>query len=158
MYPQPPCLGFSWNSQMSKHVYIYCKLKYVAIYLKLLTTFMILRSFETLLFYIVFQVLNVLIKICKLQPPNLVFLFVFISFYVNRYHFSKIFRTSFKNIWKRYFCIFVTKFPFLTDLFTPPPLPDPLNSHHLVSTTKQEVCNEHSISQRWHLGCQNFEF
>ena len=78
---------------------------------------MILRSFETLLFYIVFQVLNVLIKICKLQPPNLLFLFVFISFYVNRYHFSKIFRTSFKNIWKRYFCIFVTNFPFLTDLF-----------------------------------------
>ena len=41
---------------------------------------MILRSFETLLFYIVFQVLNVLIKVCKLQPPNLVFLFVLLAF------------------------------------------------------------------------------
>ena len=53
---------------------------------------------NTYLFYIVtFQVLKVLLmKICKIQPPDI---FVFIS----RYHFSKIFRTSFNNIWKKYF-------------------------------------------------------
>ena len=36
--------------------------------------------------YIVFQVLNVhLIKIYKIKPPDLSFLVVFISFYINRY-------------------------------------------------------------------------
>ena len=54
------------------------------------------------LFYIAFQVLKVLlIKIFKIyiQPSDLLFLFGFIS----RYHFSQIFRTSFNNIWKKYF-------------------------------------------------------
>ena len=37
-------------------------------------------------FYIVFQVLNIhLIKICKIEPPDLLFLAVFISFYISRY-------------------------------------------------------------------------
>ena len=70
-------------------------------------------------FYNVFQVLKVLlIKICKIQPPDFYFLLlvVFISFCINRYHFSKIFRTSFNIIWKK---IFVTNFPFLTDSLTP---------------------------------------
>ena len=47
----------------------------------------------TKLFYIVFQVLKVLlIKICKIQSLDLLFLVVFISFYISRYHFSQVFR------------------------------------------------------------------
>ena len=53
----------------------------------------------TKIFYIVFQVLKVLlIKICKIQSLDLLFLVVFISFYISRYHFSQVFRTSFKII------------------------------------------------------------
>ena len=54
-------------------------------------------------FYTEFQVLKViLVKTWKIQPPDLLFLVVFIrrSFYISRYHFSKIFRTSFNIIWK----------------------------------------------------------
>ena len=55
-------------------------------------------------FYIVFQVLKVLlIKICKIQPLDLLFLVAFISFYISRYHFSQVFRTSFNIIWKKDF-------------------------------------------------------
>ena len=51
-------------------------------------------------FYIVSQVLKVLlIKICKIQSLDLLFLFVFISFYISWYHFSQVFRTSFNNIY-----------------------------------------------------------
>ena len=65
------------------------------------------------LFYIVFQVLKVLlIKICKIPAPDLLFLFVFISFYISRYRFSQIFRTWFDNIWKKCFHL---KFSFSTD-------------------------------------------
>ena len=71
----------------------------------------------TKIFYIVFQVLKVLlIKICKIQSLDLLFLVVFISFYISRYHFSQVFRTSFNIIWKK---IFVTNFPFLTDSLNP---------------------------------------
>ena len=53
----------------------------------------------TKIFYIVFQVLKVLlIKICKIQSLDLLFLVVFISFYISRYHFSKVFRSSFQII------------------------------------------------------------
>ena len=70
-------------------------------------------------FYIVFQVLKVcLIKVCKIQPPDLLFLVVFISFYISRYHFSQIFKTSLNIIWKK---VSVTNFPFLTDPLKPPP-------------------------------------
>ena len=73
----------------------------------------------TKFFYIVFQILKVLlIKICKIQPLDLLFLVVFISFYIIRYHFSQVFRTSFNIIWKK---DFFTNFPFLTDSLTPPP-------------------------------------
>ena len=52
----------------------------------------------TKIFYIVFQVLKVLlIKICKIQSLDLLFLVVFISFYISRY-FSQVFRTSFNII------------------------------------------------------------
>ena len=48
---------------------------------------------STHLFYNVFQVFKVLlIKICKIQPADLLFLFVFISFYISMYHFSQISR------------------------------------------------------------------
>ena len=53
----------------------------------------------TKIFYIVFQVLKVLlIKICKIQSLDLLFLVVFISFYISRYLFSQVFRTSFNII------------------------------------------------------------
>ena len=56
-------------------------------------------------FYIILQVLTVLlIKFCKTQPPDLVFLAVFISL-------------SFNIIWKKDFC---HKFYLLTDSLKPP--------------------------------------
>ena len=50
-------------------------------------------------FYILFQVLRLIpIKICKIQPLDILFLvvfIVFISFDISRYHFSQTFKTSF---------------------------------------------------------------
>ena len=58
----------------------------------------------TKIFYIVFQVLKVLlIKICKIQSLDLLFLVIFVRFYINRYHFSQVSRTSFNIIWKKDF-------------------------------------------------------
>ena len=56
-------------------------------------------------FYIVSQVLKVLlIKICKIESLDLLFLVVFISFYISWYHFSEVFRTySRLYIWKKDF-------------------------------------------------------
>ena len=90
---------------------------------------------NTYVFYIVFKVLKLLlIKICKIQPPYLLFLFVFIGFYISiRYHFSKNFRTSFKNIWKKN--IFITTFPLLTDSLRPPSA-HPFNGQNPLSVTK----------------------
>ena len=54
---------------------------------------------NTCLLYIVFQVSKVLLlKMCKIQPPNLLYLVVFISFNIRRHHFLQIFRTSFNNV------------------------------------------------------------
>ena len=73
---------------------------------------------NTCSFYIVFQVLKVfLIKICKIQPLDLLFLVAFISFYISRYHFSQLHSTLSEKK------IFVTNFPFLTDS---PKVPTPL--------------------------------
>ena len=69
-------------------------------------------EFFTLL-ELVFQVFKVrLIKIFKIEPPDLLFLVVFISFYISRYHFSQFFRTSFRIIRKK---DFRHEFSFLTD-------------------------------------------
>ena len=62
---------------------------------------------NTCLFYTVFQVLEVLlIKICKIQALGLLFLFfnVFMSFYIGRYHFSQILKTSFSIICRKDSC------------------------------------------------------
>ena len=57
--------------------------------------------------------------ICKIiQPLDLLFLVVFISFYVSRYHFSQIFKTSFSIIWKK---DFRHEFPFFYRFTQPPP-------------------------------------
>ena len=60
-------------------------------------------------FYIVFQVLKVLlIKVCEIQPLDLLFFAAFISFYTSpdiRYQKKK---------------IFITNFPFLMDSLKPP--------------------------------------
>ena len=81
----------------------------------------------TKIVYIVFQVLKVLlVKICKIQSLDLLFL-VFISFYISRYHFSQVFRTSFNIIWKK---DFRRKFSFFNGFTeTPiPPIPTPLTA------------------------------
>ena len=68
-------------------------------------------------FYIVFQVLKVrLINICMIEPPDLLFLVVFIRFYISRYYFSQIFRTSVSIIFKKIFFF---------NGFTQPPSPHP---------------------------------
>ena len=61
---------------------------------------------NTCLFYNVFQVLNIhLIKISKTEPPDLLFFVVFINFYISRYYFSQIFRTSFNYYYlEKRFC------------------------------------------------------
>ena len=86
---------------------------------------------NTLLFYIVFQVLKVLlIKICKMSHQIIYFLLFYTSFYINRHHFSQIFRTSLNIICKN---IFVRNFPFLTDSLKPP---HPVNGQNPLSMTK----------------------
>ena len=58
----------------------------------------------TKIFYIVFPALKVLlIKIFQIQSLDLLCFVVFISFYISRYHFSQVFRTSFNIIWKKDF-------------------------------------------------------
>ena len=59
----------------------------------------------------------IIIKLCKIQPPDLLFLVVFISFYISMYHFSQFFRTSFIKILKK---DFRPNFPFLKDSLKPP--------------------------------------
>ena len=87
----------------------------------------------TKIFYIVFQVLKVLlIKICKIQSLDLLFLVVFISFYISRYHFSQVFRTSFNIIWKK---DFRHKFSFFNG-FTQTPTSHPVNSQNPLNVTK----------------------
>ena len=82
-------------------------------------------------YYMVFQVLKVLlIKICKMQPLDLLFFVVFISFYISRYHFSQIFRSSFNIIWKK---DFRHKFSFFNG-FTQ--TPHPINSSNRLGVTK----------------------
>ena len=61
------------------------------------------------------------------KPPDLLFLVIFISFYISRYHFSQIFRTSF-NIWQEDFC---HKFSFFNG-FTQTPTPAPSSTPPLV--------------------------
>ena len=85
--------------------------------------------------YIVFQVLKVLLimKNTRLQLPYQFFYFLlfYISFNISRYHFLQLFRTSFNIFWKK---IFVLHFPFLTD--SPKPPTCPLNSQNLLSVAK----------------------
>ena len=58
----------------------------------------------TKIFYIVFQVLKILLKkICKIQSLDLLFLVVFISFNISRYHFSQVFRILFQYYLKKRF-------------------------------------------------------
>ena len=82
----------------------------------------------TKIFYIVFQVLKVLlIRICKIHSLDLLFLVVFISFYISRYHFSQVFRTSFNIIWKKYFRYDSLKFS---------PISHPLKTQNSLSMAK----------------------
>ena len=76
-----------------------------------------------------FVVLNGFCLLSK-PPPDLLFLFV-ICFYISRYHFSRILRTSFNNIWIKYFR---HKFSFFNG-FTQPPF-HPLNSQNPLCVTK----------------------
>ena len=85
------------------------------------------------LFYTVFQVLEVLlIKICKIQALGLLFLFfnVFMSFYIGRYHFSQILKTSFSIICRKDSC---HKFFFFNRFIK---TPHPLNGQNLLQHGK----------------------
>ena len=67
------------------------------------------------LFYIVFQVLKVLlINISKIKPPDLLILVAFISFYMRRYQSLELYSTLSEKK------ISVTNFPFLTDSLNHP--------------------------------------
>ena len=93
------------------------------------------KRIRTKTFYTVFQVLKVvLIKICKIQSLDLLLLVVFLSFYISRYHFPQVFRTSFNIIWKK---VFRQKF-FFFSRFTQIPIrpPHPINSQNPLSVTK----------------------
>ena len=69
------------------------------------------------LFFIVFQVLKVLLmKICKIQPVDLLFLVVFIKFYISRIAFHKFLELSTFISQKK---VLITNFPFLTDSLNP---------------------------------------
>ena len=64
-----------------------------------------------------------MIKICMISHQIFYFLlFIFVSFYISRYHFSQIFKTSF-NIWQKFF---------LMDSLKPPPLPYPPSLPYFV--------------------------
>ena len=83
------------------------------------------EKYMPFLYWIEFQVFKViLVKTWKMQRPDLLFLVVFIrrSFYISRYHFSKIFRTSFNIIWKIDFQHEFSIFEKLTNPL-PPPIP-----------------------------------
>ena len=83
----------------------------------------------TKLFYIVFQVLKVLlIKICKIQSLDLLFLVMLFLLAT-----TSVFRISFNIIWQK---DFRHKFSFSkTDSLKLPPNPQPLNSKNLLSMT-----------------------
>ena len=87
---------------------------------------------NTCLFYIAFQVLKVcVLKRFVVQSHQVLFLVVFISFYISRYHFSHIFRTSFSIIGKK---DFRHKFSFLADSLKHP---HPLNDQNLLKSSQK---------------------
>ena len=70
------------------------------------------------LFTLYLKILKVtLIENCKMNHLIFYFLLSYTNLYISWHHFSQIFRTSLKIIWK----IFVTNFSFLTDSLKPPP-------------------------------------
>ena len=80
----------------------------------------------TKIFYMVFQVLKVfLIKICKIQSLDLLFLVVFITFYISRYHFHKFLELHLTIPEKEK--DFHHKFSFFNG-FTQTPTPNPLTA------------------------------
>ena len=81
-------------------------------------------------FYIVFQVLKVLlINICAIQPPDLLFTVVFISCYISRYHFSQILELHLAYSGRR----FRHEFSFFNRFAQ---TPYPLNGQNPLSVTK----------------------
>ena len=78
-----------------------------------------IHAFFTL--YFKFWRLFFVIKICKIQPLDLLFLVVFIRFYISRYHFPQILKVQSALSEKK---IFITNSPFLMfSLKLPKPLP-----------------------------------
>ena len=88
-----------------------------------------LNETHTLVF-ILFQVLKVLLKRYS-YLQFFCFLLFSIRFYMKRYYFLQLFRTSFNTIWKK---IFVTKLPFLQPILPNPR--NPLNDQNQLSMTK----------------------
>ena len=82
---------------------------------------------NTRFFYIIFQVLKILlIKMYKISHQFFYFLFFYFSFYISRYNFFTNFRIPFKIIGKK---IFVTNFRFLTDSLKHSNSPFPPHTH-----------------------------
>ena len=87
-------------------------------------------------FYIVFKLVvllhnvSLIVLYCNIRSLDLLLFVVFISFYISRYHFSQILRTSLNIISKK---DFRHNFSFLMDSLK---LPHPLNSQNLLSVTK----------------------
>ena len=96
-------------------------------------------------FYMVFYILKILlIKILKIQLPDLFIYCCFYCFYISRYHFSQFFRTSININWKKDFC------QKLSNGFAQPPLaPHPLNDQNQLCVTKA-FCRR-SFNQKWDL-------
>ena len=81
---------------------------------------------KTCPFYIAFHVLNIhLIKTCKIEPPGLLFLAVFNSFYISKYRFLQIFVIIFVIILNKMW--FLPQVLFLTDSLNPNS-PNPLTA------------------------------
>ena len=85
---------------------------------------------------LVFQVLKVRFKnICKIEPPDLLLLVPFISFYISRYHFSQNFRNSFRIIRKKRFSSQIFFYNGFTQTPPPPTHTHPLNGQNPLSVT-----------------------
>ena len=84
-------------------------------------------------FYILFQVLKVLlVKICKIQTTDLLFLVIFISFYISAASFFTNFQNFNQHYLKKDFC---HRFSFFKWIHSPSP-PHPLNAQNPLSMTK----------------------
>ena len=85
------------------------------------------------------------LTICQIQPPDLLFLVMFcISFYISRYHFPEILRSSF-GISEKKFCHRFLLFSRFTQppLLPPPTLPQRRKSTNMMKVSSYSVTVKH---------------